>query len=231
MLGLMMGISKDENAAMRSRWRLLLLLPGLAVVVVAAVLVSRRLNSCGPGCVVLLGDSITSRWQNLEQTQISGLNVINRGIPSDVTSHMLERFDRDVSRLSPRVVVIQGGVNDIARAPLSATERNLEAMVEKARERRIPVVLATLLPTGEFEPDAPFPQNAGHREIQTLNEWIKELAGKRNCVVVDYYSALADEQGYFQKGLDTDGVHPSLKGYGRMEPLLREAVEEALRKQ
>jgi lysophospholipase L1-like esterase len=39
----------------------------------------------------------------------------------------------------------------------------------------------------------------------------------------------SDDRGYYQKGLTTDGVHPSLQGYDRMEPVLREAIQSAIR--
>jgi hypothetical protein len=98
--------------------------------------------------VVLLGDSITSKWQALAGAEISGLQVINRGVPGDVAAHMLSRFDRDVVVLNPRVVVILGGTNDLLRVPLPAIEHNLESMADKAERNGIRVVLASLPPGG-----------------------------------------------------------------------------------
>lgn len=205
-------------------------------------------------CVVLIGDSITSRWPGLaEREQLSGLRVINRGAPGDSTAHMFSRFNRDVIRLHPRVVVILGGVNDIAQIPLPQIEQNLTSMAETAEEHGMHVVLATLpptaLPTEEHDSDKPSAGSVrrhdeivahdgiatghdkilGHGEIQTLNNWIRNFANQKNYTLVDYHSALADDRGYYLKGLTTDGVHPSAEGYERMEPLLREAIQDAIR--
>ena len=89
-----------------------------------AFLAFPRQKPCNPACVVLIGDSITSRWQSLTATkQLSGLQIINRGIPSDSTAHMLSRFNHDVVQLHPQVVVILGGINDIERIPLPGLNR------------------------------------------------------------------------------------------------------------
>jgi lysophospholipase L1-like esterase len=212
---------------------------GVPVLLVAVFLAFPRQKPCNPACIVLIGDSITSRWQSLAPPkQLSGLQIINRGIPSDSTSHMLSRFDHDVVQLHPRVVVILGGINDIARIPLPAIEQNLQSMAETAEQQGIHVVLATLLPTGEYHPDKPGSGLvtgrdeiiSGHDKIQTLNNWLKNFANQKHYGLVDYHSALADDRDYYQKGLSTDGVHPTAQGYERMEPLLREAIQSAIRR-
>jgi len=176
-------------------------------------------------CVVLLGDSITSLWQGLAG-QLSGLRVINRGVPGDVTSHMRSRFERDVLALRPRVVVILGGINDLERVPLASIEQNLEAMAEQAERHGIRVVLATVPPAGEHHPDGP--EDPDHGQIQALNRRIESLAERKRYTLVDYHSVLSDHRGYYLPNLSRDGVHPSLEGYERMEHLLREALEAAL---
>lgn len=216
----------------------LFLILALFAFLIAAFLAFPRQNSCNPACVVLIGDSITSKWPDLTPTnQFSGLQIINRGIPSDSTSHMLSRFNHDVIQLHPRVVVILGGINDIGRIPLPRIKQNVASMAETAQHHGIHVALATLPPTGEYDPDNPsVPQTSsndefitGHDEIQTLNDWIKDFANQKHYAFVDYHSALSDERGYYQKGLTTDGVHPSPQGYDRMEPMLREAIRYAIR--
>jgi len=139
--------------------------------------------------------------------------------------------DSDVVQLHARVVVILGGINDIARIPLSRIEQNLASMAETAEHHGIQVVLATLPPTGEYDPDGPpsAEEVSGHDEIQSLNNWIKNFANQKRYTLADYHSALADERGYYSKGLATDGVHPSVQGYERMEPLLSEAIRSAIR--
>ena len=205
-----------------------ILYAGLAVVAAGAlVLTSSRQKQCD--CVVLIGDSITSKWASLSNQQLSGLHVINRGIPGDSTSHMLSRFRRDVIQLHPRVVVILGGINDIPETPLPTIESRLTTMAESAARHRIRVVLATLPPAGVDNPDQPTSSHpSGHDEIRTLNDWIKSLANQGHYTLVDYDSVLSEDRGFYRHGLTSDGVHPSVEGYALMEPLLRQAIQSAL---
>lgn len=140
-----------------------------------AFLAFPRQKPCNPASVVLIGDSITPRWQSLAPAkQLSGLQIINREIPSDSTSHMLSRFNHDVVRLHPRVVVILGGINDIERNPKPQIEQNLACMAETAEQHGIHVMLAAPLPTGEQDPDKP---SAAHIAGQT----IASLATTESC--------------------------------------------------
>jgi lysophospholipase L1-like esterase len=159
----------------------------ISALLTTAFLAFPRQKPCHPACVVLIGDSITSRWQSLAPAkQLSGLQIVNRGIPSDSTSHMLSRFNHDVVRLHPRVVVIPGGINDIERIPLPQIEQNLASMAETAQQHGIYVVLATLLPTGEQNPDKPSAAHiagqddsvSGQSCSATTNPNTKQLAQK-----------------------------------------------------
>jgi lysophospholipase L1-like esterase len=157
---------------------------------------------------------------------------------------MLSRFNHHVVRLHPRAVLILGGINDIKRIPLPQIERNLASMAETAEQHGIYVVLAALLPTGERDADKPSAAHIagqddsvsghnrimfGHDQIQTLNNWLKNFANQKHYTLVDYHFALAADRGYFQKGLTTDGVHPTAVAYQRMEALLRDAIQPAIR--
>ena len=186
-------------------------------------------------CVVLIGDSITANWQSLTTgRELAGLKVVNRGTPSDDTAHMLARFDSDVIRNRPRVVVILGGINDLVRVPMVSTEQNLETMTEKAERNNIRVVLATLPPAGrrtdERNPTAAVSSDdVGGDEIRVLNEWIRNCVARKHYAVADYYAILADERGSYRSDLTADGIHPSTQGYERMEQLLRNAIQASLK--
>jgi lysophospholipase L1-like esterase len=218
------------DGSLRKRFKLI---SAVVVVLSVAVLVVTflRQGPCGQTCVVLVGDSITALWSDAATgKELAGLRIVNRGIPGDESAHMRSRFHHDVIRLSPRVVVIQGGINDFVRVPLSSTEQNLEAMADRANENGIAVVLATLLPTGKYDSAIAGPgQDSGHQKIRQLNDWIRDLAARRHFVVADYHSVLTDERGFYLEGFTVDGIHPTAKGYAQMEPLLRDALQAALR--
>jgi hypothetical protein len=84
---------------------------------------------------VLLSDSVTALWPEAATgKELAGLRIANRGIPGNETAHMRSRFHHDVIRLNLRVAVIQGGINDFVRVPLTSTEQSLEAMADQANE-------------------------------------------------------------------------------------------------
>jgi lysophospholipase L1-like esterase len=203
-----------------------------AILLVAAGCAQEK--ACG-GCVVLMGDSITSLWPEMQTgSEVAWMKVVNQGVPSETTTQMAARFERDVIRRRARAVVIQGGVNDLLVAPPVVTESNLERMAERAEQMQVRVVLATLTPLG-FPNDERgasarhTEQDEGRKKVRELNAWIKSFAARKRYAVVDYYSALADERGCYQPGLTADGVHPSAAGYERMERALLEAVQYAAR--
>ena len=188
-----------------------------------------RQKPCASACVVFIGDSILSNWPSLQPpNEFSGMQIVNHGIPGDTTSSMLARFRRDVVHLRPRVVVILGGLNDLAQNPLSITEQNLSVMTQTAQERKINVVLATLPPAHKPSSDTPVPNAAGQDQLLAFNSWLKSFAEQNHFAVADFYSTLADEHGSYRTGLTYDGVHPTAEGYQRMEPLLRRAIQNAI---
>lgn len=181
--------------------------------------------------VVFLGDSITDGWGRRPNTGefFPGRPYVNRGISGQTTPQMLVRFEQDVVRLHPAVVVIQAGTNDVAGNTGPETpetiEDNYRAMCAIARSSGIRVVLASVLPAARF-PWRPAVQPVG--KIRELNAWLRRFAQESGAVYLDYYAALADAQGGMREGLSSDGVHPVAAGYALMTPLAEEAIRKAL---
>lgn len=71
-----------------------------------------------------------------------GRDVVNAGVPGEVTAQGLTRLAGVLEKVSPRLVVLCHGGNDILRRrPPSALQRNIEAMVALVRSHRAQVVL------------------------------------------------------------------------------------------
>ncbi len=179
--------------------------------------------------VIFLGDQITEFWPRIAGRFFPGTSYLNRGIAGQTTAQMLVRFRQDVIALKPRVVVIQGGSNDIAGAGGPGTKGtladNLASMTDLARASEIRVVLASITPvcdcsTNQTDLRPP-------RRIADFNDAIKVHAAQVDAVYLDYYSALADRSG-FKKTLTTDGLLPNEAGYAVMAPLAEEAIARAL---
>jgi len=186
--------------------------------------------------VVFMGDSITDNWQ---QPRFGGFfpgkPYIDRGISGQTTPQMLIRFRPDVIELSPKVVVILAGTNDIAGNTGPTTdediERNIESMAELAKAHGIKVVLASITPTSAYH-TAPNgrPQTAARPmdRIKAINAWMKRYADTNGHVYLDYFSAMVDGTGLMKADLTADDLHPNVDGYKIMAPLAETAIQRAL---
>src|ERR1051326_4643833 len=167
--------------------------------------------------VVFMGDSITDAWGRTygKTTFFPGKPYINRGISGQTTPQMLIRFRPDVIALKPLAVVILAGTNDIAGntgpMTLESIEGNLMSMTELAQANAIKVVLSSVMPTCDY---IRLPRDRRpNSKIRELNLWIKNYAAQHNAVYLDYFTAMADEQGNLKKEITYDGLHPNDAGY------------------
>ena len=188
--------------------------------------------------VVFLGDSITDSWQ---QPRFGGFfpgkPYADRGISGQTTPQMLLRFRPDVLALHPKVVVILAGTNDIAgnTGPMTdeLIEGNLASMSELAGMNHVKVVLASMLPVGEYHLATPtaIPQTTLRpmTRIRAVNEWIRGYAAAHGHVYLDYFSAMTDNAGLLKAELSLDDLHPNAAGYAVMGPLAQAAINRALK--
>jgi lysophospholipase L1-like esterase len=181
--------------------------------------------------VVFLGDQITEAWSAGGSKFFPGKPYVNRGIAGQTTPQMLVRFYQDVVLLKPKVVVIEGGTNDLAAVMGPMTQgtmaENFIAMVELAKANGIRVVLASVTPVCDcfLKQTAARPQG----KIIGLNGWIKDYAAESGSVYLNYYSALADGRN-LKKELTVDGLVPNAAGYNVMAPMAEKAITDALGK-
>ncbi len=185
----------------------------------------------GENRVVFFGDSITDIWNIAES--FPGKPYINRGIGGQTTSQMLVRFRQDVINLRPKAVVILAGTNDIAgnSGPISNDdlEANFASFAELARAHGIRVIFSSILPVHNYTLKAQdfFAQRPMPR-ILALNRWLKEYCAANNLTYLDYFSAVADDEGLLKRDLADDGLHPNKAGYALMAPLAEKAIANAL---
>jgi lysophospholipase L1-like esterase len=183
--------------------------------------------AAGENRVVFLGDSITEGWHL--DTSFPGKPYVNRGISGQTTPQMVLRFHQDVVNLKPKVVVILGGINDIAGntgpMTLETSENNFMAMTEMAAANGIKVVLCSVLPAYDF-PWSPGQYPA--QKVIELNNWIKSFAASKGITYVDYYTPMKDDRGGLPSTLSRDGVHPNAAGHAIMEPLVEAGIKKAL---
>jgi lysophospholipase L1-like esterase len=188
-----------------------------------------RPPASGESRVVFIGDQITEFWGRGAVPFFPGRPYVNRGIDGQTTPQMLVRFRQDVVALKPRVVVIQGGTNDVARFTGPATRGtlgdNLMSMSDLARANGIRVVLASIPPVCDCVADQTSIRPL--MRIREMNGWIRDYAKESGAVLLDYYSVLAEGRE-MKKALTVDGVLPNDAGYRAMAPLAERAIADAL---
>lgn len=181
--------------------------------------------------IVLMGDSITEFWLQIHPEFFKDKPYIDRGISGQTTPQMLIRFRPDVINLQPDVVVILAGVNDVAGNTGRTTPEkilgNIKSMVELAKANAIKVILCAVLPANDFYWR---PNDKAAETIIHLNQLIHSYAKQHHIPYVDYHTAMADAENGLPKEFSNDGVHPNLKGYQTMEPLLEKAIQKIVAK-
>lgn len=179
--------------------------------------------------IVFMGDSITEAWKLFDGELFSGSNI-NRGISGQTTAQMLLRFREDVIDLKPQLVVIMGGTNDIAinqsATVVEETFGHIESMVALAKANKIKVALCSVLPAYHFKWN---PEAKPAEKIERLNKMIKAYAAKNKITYIDYNSGMKDARNGMKDGYSEDGVHPNLKGYAVMKPVLLKGISKALK--
>ena len=197
--------------------------------------------------IVAFGDSLTVGFQNRSTSNPFGLtyaytrvlndlmwgevkklgvNIFpvleNEGAVGESTKGMLRRFDYAVTRHRPNIVVIWGGLNDIASGvdPKDVVE-NLKSIAEKVRQIGATPVLCCLTPVVA---KIDFLQI-----IQETNKLISDMAMNEKIILVDLYAPLAGNDGLLKREYNNDGAHLSNEGYRAVgELIFREAIQHIL---
>jgi lysophospholipase L1-like esterase len=186
----------------------------------------------GENRVIFFGDQITEFWSRDNASSFTGKTWLDRGIAGQTTDQMLIRFRQDVISLKPKVVVIQGGLNDIAGLHGSSTEEmvidNLTSMTELAKANGIRVVLASVTPVCNCFSKNPARERWQER-ISEVNELIDKYCDTSGAIFLDYYAAM-QTQNDLKKELTKDGVLPNAAGYAVMASLAQKAIQEAIAK-
>ena len=153
------------------------------------------------------GANQKSQWQYWAQKAQPDLRFRNCGVYGQRTDQIARRLDECAN--GARVLVVQGGINDIAQGrPVETAAANLRRMVRRGKELGLEVEVATLLPWNNGYPEA-------DPKIRRLNGLIGELARAERVPVLPFYSTLEDpaRPGRMREEWTSDGDHPSVEGY------------------
>ncbi|MBL35898.1 MAG: hypothetical protein CMI10_13480 [Oceanospirillaceae bacterium] len=180
------------------------------------------------GKIVFLGDSVTAsanvaltqRWAHMVglSAGYAAGDIINAGVPGNISAQMLTRLQADVLSHSPDVVVMMFTVNDRSNSiSLSTHEANYRSLIEQCRGAGAKVVLMS--------------PPVYRSQLDTWGPWAEKwraLAGEYGFPFVDVwrdYASLYLTGGF--SGLYVDGadlVHQNAAGNARIHAVAMSGI-------
>ena len=191
------------------------------------LLVTALLGGCGdkipqihlPGDAVFLafGDSLTYGTGAGKQesypailAHLSGHTVINAGIPGEISAQGKERLPGLLDRYKPGLLILCHGGNDmLRRLSPDAMKSNLEAMIDSAAKRNIPVLLIGVPSFAVLFPKA--------------NGIYDEIAEKYALL----YEGEVLPRIESEAGLKSDRVHPNAEGYRQIAMAVQHLLQDS----
>lgn len=155
--------------------------------------------------IVFVGNSLTSNFPLYEL--FPGLPVKNRGVAMNHMVHILNRI-KDIARCHPRMIFLEGGINDLsAGRSVDSVMILYDQVVKKIADtspRTILIIQSTLPVCG----------TSGHLmpEVDELNKRLKQYAGDRGLRFLDIAGALIKGRE-LDPELSWDGIHLTFEGY------------------
>lgn len=166
------------------------------------------------------GESYPARLEQALRARGVNAKIANAGVSGDTTAAGLQRLDFTLKSqpVKPQLVIISLGGNDMLRSlPPAETRANLEKMLQRLKQDRIPVVLLGMLA-------AP---NLGRDYAAQFNPIYPQLAEKYGAVLVPFFlQPVIDKPDLLQR----DHVHPTAIGIDAIVAATVDDVEDALPK-
>jgi acyl-CoA thioesterase-1 len=177
--------------------------------------------------VVFLGDSLTAGLGLGEEEAFPArvassfaaagrpIRVVNAGVSGDTSAGGLARLDW-LLRQRPDVLVVELGANDGLRGlPVEMTAANLRAIVSRARQAGVRVLLVGIQVPPNYGPDyarrfaAVFPELARELDVPLLPFLLEGVAGVPQLNL-------------------PDGIHPTAEGHERLARNVMPYLEQVL---
>ena len=172
-------------------------------------------DSLMAGYQLAQSDGFTAQLQSALQNAGYKASVANAGVSGDTTSGGLARLDWSVPD-ETQLVILELGANDALRGiSPELSEKNLDQMLARLKERGIPVLLAGMIA----------PPNMGADYAAGFNPIYQTLADKYQ---IKLYPFFLDGVAADKKLLLDDGMHPTPQGVKVMVANILAAVKAML---
>jgi len=166
---------------------------------------------------VFLGDSITDKWNSNPQTwkkYYGKYSPQNFAIGADTTHGVLRRIkEGNFEGLSPKVVVLLIGVNNVAWGPKHSVRQTADGILKviQTLHEKLPktkFLVLGILPRGTRSRDLSF----RWEKMYQVNSIVERYADNDRIFYIDIGESFLQENGVPIEGAYGDGVHLSKKG-------------------
>ncbi len=157
-------------------------------------------NSLTAGAGVDPGLNYPSQLQKRVDAAGYRYRVVNAGVSGDTSGQGLNRL-QSVLDLRPAIAIVELGANDGLRGlPVSATQQNLEAIVQQLQSAGATVILAGMR----------VPPNYGPQYSKAFRDVFEKVAARYDIARIPFF--LEGVGGDVALNQD-DGIHPTAEGY------------------
>ncbi len=164
------------------------------------------------------GQSYPARLEAALRARGINAKIVNAGVSGDTTAAGLERLDFVLSNMKgpPALVIVSLGGNDMLRGlPPEQTRANLDQLLTRLDQRKVPVLLMGML-------SAP---NWGEGHARAFNAIYPNLAKKHGARLVPFFlQPVIDKPQLIQ----ADRIHPTAQGLEEMVAATVGEVAKAL---
>ncbi len=184
------------------------------------------------------GDSITRRWGATDYPELLanwkqnffGWNAADFGWGADTTRNILWRLQNgELDGVNPKIIVLQAGTNNIPKAITS--EENEAADITRGLSEIVHTMQAKA-PEAAIVITGIFPRNDNISALPLINRIngnLAQLADGKKVRFLNVNDKLAGPDGKLLAGMmNTDGLHPSIRGYQVWADALKPVVAEMI---
>ncbi len=189
------------------------------------------------------GDSILRRWGALDYPELLanwrrnffGWNAADFAWGGDTVQNILWRLENgELDNVHPKVLVLQGGTNNIGHNPsqgaddprIAEVTAGIRAILDvcQAKAPEATIILTGIFPRNDnaANPTAVMPV------IDAINENLRRLADGKKIRYININDKLADETGLLYEGMTMDNLHLSVQGCQVWADALKPILTELL---
>ncbi len=163
--------------------------------------------------IVFIGDSLTAGYgiekdkaypqivENKLKAKGKDVKVLNGGVSGSTTAGGKSRLTWFLKKSNPKVMILALGANAGLRGlKLAQSEKNLEEIIEMAKEKKIKILLGGMR----------LPPNYGKEYVKQFRSMYKKLKEKHELNMIPFM--LKDVGGRTEFNIE-DGIHPNEKGH------------------